>query len=712
MKRLNWLGKRCDTGECFAATVPGNIQQDYAAFCGWGDLNYGNNCKRYEEIEDCTWEYRTTFSMPLKAGERCFFVTNGIDYRCELLLNGTPLNQHEGMFSSFEVDLTDHLLEENELTVRILPHPKRADAPVCRDQADRSCKYPASYGWDWHPRILPSGIWNDAYLDCRNQGTIRNCEVRYALAEDYSRATVTFDADCDTPVTYSLYDENGACVYEGREKEFLLESPHLWWCNGQGAPTLYTWQVRSETDERIGKIGFRRVELRMNAGAWQTPSEFPKTRSTPPITLTLNGRRIFAKGSNIVSPDVFFGPLDRERYRELVTLAKDANMNILRCWGGSGIFKEDFFSLCDEMGIMLWQEFPLACNLYTNDPHYMQILEQEGRAIVRRLRQHPAVVLWCGGNELFNRWSGMTDQSMPLRLLNKICFEEDPETPFIATSPLMGMAHGGYVFYDEDSDREVYQMFGDSRCTAYTEFGVPSVASPEYLRSFIPEDELYPPREGTAWETHHAFGAWHGDTWLCLSIMERYFGKLHSLEEICEKSNWLQCEGYKAIFEEARRQKPYCSMAINWCFNEPWKTAANNSLLSYPAIPKPAYTAVKNSLQSVLPSAKLPKFSYFDGDVLEADLFLLNDSAERVSDTVKVTVAIGDAVYSLLDWKTPVSGEHENVEGPTVRLLLPRVDGADRLKLTLESEHYGKNEYVLHYRTKEIKKINKKILNV
>ena len=254
-------------------------------------------------------------------------------------------------------------------------------------------------------------------------------------------------------------------------------------------------------------------------------------------------------------------------------------------------------------------------------------------------------------------------------------------------------------------------MFADSRNTAYTEFGVPSVASPAYLKSFIPEDELYPPRAGTAWETHHAFGAWHGDTWLCMSILERYFGKLHSLEEIYEKSNWLQCEGYKAIFEEARRQKPYCSMAINWCFNEPWKTAANNSLLSYPAQPKPAYGAVQSSLKTIVPSARLKKFSYSDGDVLEADLYLLNDSTACVCDTVRATVLLDEVAYPLLDWSTPTSGEGENVQGPTVRLTLPRVDGVDRLTLVLESERYGRNEYVLHYRTKTVKKANKKILN-
>ena len=713
MKRLNWFGRKENEAEWFSASVPGNIQDDYARTQNWGDLNYGDNCKRYETIEDDAWYYRAVFSHVREAGKRCFFVTGGIDYEWGLLLNGKSLLHHEGMFSSVECDLEDGLTEgENELIVKIYPHPKRADAPVSRDQADRSCKYPASYGWDWHPRILPSGIWNDAYLEFRTSGYVRDCEVSYVLSEDFDRAEVTFAVDCDAPVTCELLDANGKTVYSGDAGTFTLADPALWWCNGQGEPTLYTWRVRSADHERTGKIGFRRAELRMNGGAWLDPADFPKSRSCPPITLTLNGRRIFAKGSNLVSPDVFLGNVTRERYRELVSLAKDANMNIFRIWGGSGVGKRDFFELCDEMGIMIWQEFPLACNAYTGEPHYMRVLEQEARAIVRSCRRHPSVVLWCGGNELFNKWSGMTDQSMPLRLLNKICFEEDPRTPFIATSPLMGMAHGCYVFYDESSDREVYRMFGESNATAYTEFGVPSVPSPSYLESFIPKDELYPPREGTSWETHHAFGAWHGDTWLCMSVMERYFGKLNSLEEIYEKSNWLQCEGYKAIFEEARRQKPHCSMAINWCYNEPWKTAANNSLLCYPALPKPAYYAVGESLRSVLPSARLERFAYQNGDVLEAELWLLNDSNERVRDTVRASLHIGEEVIELLEWHTPLSEVNANVAGHTVKCVLPRVEGVDRITLVLESDCFGSSQYTLAYRIAEPKKLPKKILNM
>ncbi|MBQ2271940.1 MAG: hypothetical protein II337_00605, partial [Clostridia bacterium] len=439
------------------------------------------------------------------------------------------------------------------------------------------------------------------------------------------------------------------------------------------------------------------VELVMEEEHWTEPHGFPKSRSYPPVKICLNGRKVFAKGSNFVSPDIFSGTWNRDTYLPLVSLAKEGNMNIFRMWGGSGVQKDVFFDLCDEYGIMVWQEFPLACNDYVNDAHYLAILEQEATAIVRNLRQHCSLVLWCGGNELFNGWSKMTDQSHALRLLNKICYDNDRNTPFLATSPLAGMAHGCYLF--SYNGQEVYELFNKSHYTAYTEFGVPSLPPAEYLKTFIPEDQLFPPEEGGVWELHHAFHSWcFRDTWIGIDTMEKYFGKITSLEDLVRYGEWLQSEGYKAIFEEARRQKPYCSMAINWCYNEPWKTAANNSLLCYPAIPKAAYFAVANSLKPTVPSARLQKFSYKSGETFSAEIWLLNDSPNAVEeDEISVSLEIGGNVIDLLTWKNGPCGADTNLRGHIVQCLLPKINGVECFTLRLRSEKYGENSYCLHY---------------
>jgi beta-mannosidase len=284
-------------------------------------------------------------------------------------------------------------------------------------------------------------------------------------------------------------------------------------------------------------------------------------------------------------------------------------MNLLRMWGGAPVQKEAFFEMCDEMGLMVWQEFPLACNAYPDDTHYLRVLDSESRAIIQRLRSHPSVVFWCGGNELFNSWSGMTDQALPLRLLNKNCYELDAQRPYLPTSPVMGMGHGHYVFYDTDNDIEAWACFQNAQCTAYTEFGCPGPSPVEVLKTFIPESELFPPRVGTSWESHHAFGVWMENSWLFPEVIERYFGASDSLEAMVAKGELLQCEGYKGLFEEARRQKPRSSMALNWCYNEAWPCAANNSLLCWPATPKPALYAVGAACRPTMASARIPNSS-------------------------------------------------------------------------------------------------------
>lgn len=691
--------------EWFSAEVPGNVQYDYARMMGWGDISVGENVTRFRQTEDYTWEYRTQLRYDVAEDETAFFVSEGVDYRFDLLLDGRLVLEHEGMFTRVQTQLPRQ--DGCELVVRIHAHPKRESAEFeDRQQADICVKPPVGYEWDWHPRMLVSGLWQEAYVETRTKDYIRRCEPFYTLSEDYSSAEIRFETECDAPVDITLFDPDGQKI--GTGSRFVIENPRLWWCNGQGEPALYTYTAKTPGCTRTGQIGLRRVRLIMNEGAWNEPHLFPKGRSVAPIQLELNGRRVFAKGSNWVNPDIFNGRIDRARYETLITLARDANMNIFRCWGGSGVNKPAFYELCDQLGIMVWVEFPLACNNYIGTPHYLKVLGQEATAILLSLRSHPSVVMYCGGNELFNDWSLMTDQSLALRLLNKLCYELDMERPFIMTSPIFGMGHGGYTFYDPDQDCDVFTLFQNAHCTAYTEFGVPGVTDLENLKKIIPEDELFPIRNMGSWKLHHAFGAWGAQRWLCMDVLERYAQEpLDSLEKVVRLAGWLQCEGYKAIFEEARRQAPYCSMAINWCYCEPWITAAGNSLITYPTQEKPAYYAVKAALRPVMASARIPRFDWSAGECLNAQLWLLNDSPEAAQKTVEVSVELAGKEYPLLTWNSGEVGANENRIGPTVNWVLPDVDATD-MTLHLKAGE-ASSEYRLCYRRSRTVEISRQM---
>ena len=710
-----WLGARIHKDEIspwFDATVPGNIQEDYAKANGYPDHNFGDNCKLFELLEDDGWLYRTTVTYEAEPGQRVFFVTRGIEYEYEVRLGGKTLAYHEGMFSALELDITEALAESNDLQIYIYPHPKREGAPVCRDQADQSCKPAVEYNWDWHPRLLVSGLWNDTYIETRNVTDLTACEVTYELSSDLKTAELTFETDGDA--VFELYDPNGDLLYQGKEPKVTLSDVKLWWCAGHGEQNLYTWKAVGATNTLSGRVGFRRVKLVMNGGAWEIPSAFPKSRSTPPITIELNGRRIFAKGSNWVNPDIFNGRINREVYEPLLKLVKAANMNILRCWGGAIIDKEPFFELCDELGIMIWQEFPLACNNYKGTKRYLKVLEQEATAIIKRLRSHPCLALWCGGNELFNNWSKMTDQSFALRLLNKLCYELDWNTPFISAAPLMGMGHGHYSFMDLPSGQTVFEMFRKSHNTAYSEFGVPSIAEMDVLREIIPEELLQDPQPNSPWETHKGYGSWTQageDSWLCMYIINEIFGRQRCMEAYIDKSNWLQCEGLKCIFEEARRQKPHCSMALNWCFDEPWINCAGPVIVTYPCRPKNSYYAVSEALRDVMPSAGIPFFRWESGSLFNAELWMLNDSPAEVSDTVEVYLEVLGNKTHILSWNTGTLPAGENKRGHIIQALLPEVTEQTEFFITLESAH-GASRYRLLLKPKVIPVYDPHALNV
>jgi len=669
------------------AAVPGAVQLDWSRARGLPDLAVGQNVRLYDGLEDSHWLYRTRLPQARPgAGEELVFACDGVDYACEVRLEGRTVLRHEGLFTAFEVDLTG-CPPGAELEILILPAPKLPGAPPGPAQASHACKPAVSYGWDWHPRLIPLGLWAGAGFIVRPRAHLRRVDFAYTLGEDFSHAAITVSAETAGGAAqprWRLLDAEGTPVVESASAGAQLRAPRLWWTHDHGEPYLYTLEVAAGGDTYRCPVGFKRVRLVMPEGGWSYPSAYPKSRSHPPVTVELNGRVIFAKGSNWVNADIFPGAITADLLRPLLRLAREANFNLLRCWGGAIVNPEPFFDQCDELGLLVWQEFPLACNRYPDTAAYLRVLDQESRSIIGRLRQHPCLGLWCGGNELFNAWSGMTDQSLPIRLLNRNCYELDPATPFLPTAPVDGMGHGDYRFRDE-AGREVFEIFQRARNTAYSEFGCPGPSPVAYLKAIIPEAELWPPRPGTSWQTHHGFGAWVADptSWLCTATLEHYFGPPGDLESLVARGSWLQCVAYQAIFEEARRQKPGCAMALSWCFNEPWPSAASNCIVNWPAQPKPAYHAARLACRPVLASARFAKFQWRAGETFSAQIWLLNDSPDALPEgELEVTLAAGGPPVRLLSWAFPPSAPGTNLAGPALQAVLPSV-AADAFELAL-----------------------------
>ena len=707
------------------AAVPGAVQLDWARAENWPPYWLAEESKRYRWMEDVWWTYRTRVTVPPpEPGGAVRFECGGIDYQFAVLLDGRVVHEQEGMNTPFAVDLTAYAGRTAELAIRVAPVPKSRPSPDDRAQANHSFKPAVSYDWDFHPRLVPLGLWQPAAVVVHPALRIETAEATYRLNDNLSAASLdlhcTLTPQAGARLQWQLLAPGDERVVLERELPAVspeiawrdeLPWPQLWWPHDHGAQPRYTHVVRlvdaagAVRAERRWRTGFRRARLVQYPGQWSTPAgnQFPKPRTEPPITLEINGRRIFAKGSNWVCPEIFPGTGDGARLAPLLRLARESHFNLLRCWGGAAVMPDAFFELADELGLMVWQEFTLACNCYPDTPAYLAVVDRESRTLLRRLRPHPSIVLWCGGNELFNNWSGMDDQSLVLRLLDRNCYELDPLTPFLPTSPVGGMAHGHYVFWDHETEREVWSLFQQASATAYTEFGVPGAANADVLRRILPAEELWPPRAEGSWKHHHAFASWTPGHHLCLAVLERYFGPIDSLEQLVALSQWMQGEGLRGVFEEARRQKPRAAMALSWCFVEPWPAAANLSLVCWPAEPKGSLATVAAACRPVLASARIPRFHWAPGDAFEPELWLLNDRPEPLPAlAVEAVLEAGEMRFPLAAWQSPPAPSDTNVRGPRAHFVLPDL-GTDRF--TLRVSVAGRPElescYVLSFRRAE-----------
>ena len=695
--------------EPVGATVPGAVQLDYAAAKNYAPYYYGTNFEQFAWTEDEYFFYDTALDFNCDAGETALLCFDGIDYEYEISLDGKKICEGKGAFTPVTLDVTSYAGRKTSLRVTVFPIPKLSGVSG-RTQASASCKPPSSYSWDWHPRLVPSGIWKDAHLDIISVGSPRDLEVAYRLSDDLKQATVNADVKIygDGVLTAELISQGGAVVASetkrGRDRETVsftltVDDPELWYPRCYGEQPRYTLRVSGASSvER--KLGFRRTRLVLNDGSTIFEAGFPKGPIAAPMQLEINGVKVFAKGSNWVNTEIFPSLATPERYDELIQLAYDNNMNMFRMWGGQYINHDYFYDKCDELGIMIWQEFMLSCNCYPDDDAYLDVLEKEASTIIESLRTHPCLAFWCGGNELFNSWSGMTLQAHALRLLDKLCYEHDRNTPFNMTSPLHGVSHGSYIkVVYPDAERRAgdlshgHEFICDvkaSKSTAYTEFGCNGASPKEYILKYIMDEQNYADcnEQNDIWREHHAFRAWNESCWIGIPDVIYFFGGYDGVDDLIEKSIYLQDLCYKTMFEEMRRQAPLCSMAINWDFNEPWPCAAGNSLVNWPAEPKSALSAVGEALRPTILSLELPHNRFLTGETMQASVWVLNDNASEAPAAAAEVYLISNGVKTkLADIATNSVEARKNGKFGGFEFIVPE-DLSTRFTIALEcTEH-------------------------
>ena len=631
-----------DTVGWIPAEVPGTVLIDLWRAGEVPDPYFGRNSLFCEWVPERTWIYRKRFRVEHPAA-RTLLRFEGVDHAARYFLNGEEIGASEGMYRPAAFEVGERLREDNHLAV-VIDRAPDCEPQVGRTERVRIHKSRMGYGWDFCPRMVHQGIWDDVVLVATGAVRIEDVWVRPLLAADLASAEVQIEirtsgaggaAEVMLRAGQHTVAAGKANLDGGRAfLSFEIATPAVWWPNGSGAQPLYHAEVRvvdgdgRESDRRSVRFGVRRVEMDSNDGA---------DPSARPYTFVVNGRRLYLCGWNWVPIDVAYGPRRDGKLDHLLGLARRAGVNQLRVWGGGLIERADFYDRCDQLGLMVWQEFSLSSSGIeskpSDDPAYLAALAADARAIVPRRRNHPSLVLWCGGSELESAdGRPLDDQEPALAALRDVVYELDPDRAWLPTSPSGpvfesrvaeterqpgGGLHDVHGPKEHQGPEEHYRRCDRATSLLASEFGVEGMSNRRALEALIPAHHRWPTgRENRIYS--HLGARWNNEP-----LVQKSFGGFADLDALRRASQYLQADGLRYAIEANRRRMGQNSGSIPWQMNESYPNAWCTSAIDYRGQPKPAYHAVRRAYAPLLVCAQLDSPLLGGIEELSAEVWLV-----------------------------------------------------------------------------------------
>ena len=657
-------------------SVPGCPHHDLWRLGEIPDPYIERNSLLCEWIPQRTWLYKKEFTVDEKVKGQCVQLHfEGVDYQAEFFLNGESLGTHIGMFTPAAFDVTEKLRygSQNLLAVVIEAAPFE-ESQVGRTSRVHTSKTRMNYWWDFCPRLIHLGIWDDVYLELTGPVHIADVFVRPRLSARFHHAevAVTTELHSVAPITADVevtLRYGGAVIARQQTRHSLevghtkLEScldviaPRLWWPNGYGKQELYEADVRVTlpgTDEvkqedisafRSISFGIRQIELAHNESA---------AAAALPYTFVVNGRKIYAKGWNWVPMDVMYSLPQPAKLEHLLTLAKNAHVNLLRVWGGGLIEREAFYKQCDHLGILVWQEFIQSSsgidNLPSTSPEYLDMVRECAEQIIPRKRNHPSLAVWCGGNELSGDAVQPLDDSHPaLAALKTAVKRLDPDRLWRSTSPsgpIFGNSletiarapsglhdvHGPWEFQGVTKQ---YELYNRGASLFHSEFGVEGITNLRALNATLTKKHQLPVDLDNPYWFHR--GAW----WVKRREWDTAFGEMHDIKTLVRATQFMQADGLRYALEADRRRKYHNSGTLPWQFNEPYPMAACTSAVDYYGHPKPAYYTVASAYAPLLISATFDTLAWGGCAHFEVEAWVCNSREQSYKDTILCMRLIG-----------------------------------------------------------------------
>jgi beta-mannosidase len=659
LNQENWKFKQENKENWLPANVPGTVHTDLLANHIIENPFYGTNEKDLQWIENENWNYKTSFviSKSELKNKNIDLQFEGLDTYATVFLNGKPILEANNMFRTWKISVKKYLVGgENHLEIKFKSavqegkiQAKKLNYTLPGDEKVFTRKAQYQYGWDWGPRFVTAGIWKNVKLTFWNEAKIENVKFEQKeLNKEEAKINFEFTLKVQNEGEYQIY--LGAKPYEFQLKKgtntvkipIEIKNPILWWCNGLGVPHQYVFQFKLQSNEKVLddktlKIGLRTIELIQEKDKIGTSFYFK-----------LNGIPVFMKGANYIPDDSFMPRVSDSIYKIRIKDAVEANMNMLRVWGG-GIYADDaFYDECDKNGILVWQDFMFACAMYPGDEAFLVNVKQEVIDNVNRLQNHPSLAIWCGNNEndegwknwgwqkqynyskadsikIWNDYEKLFHQLIPKTLDSLLPKNKNiywPSSPSIGWGRKESLTQGDSHYWGVWWGKEPFEIYEKKVGRFMSEYGFQGVPNLETFKNFAKKEDLSLNSETIKNHQKHPTGYETIDEY-----MKRDFINPTNFEDYIYVSQLLQADGMKTAIEAHRRAKSYCMGTLYWQFNDCWPVTSWSSV-DYFGNWKAFHYQVKRSYENLLISVQEEKDSY--------KIFVINDDLEAISGNLKI----------------------------------------------------------------------------
>ncbi len=673
----NWSFRNKGDSKWLPASVPGTVHTDLIANNIIPDPFVSDNEKKVAWVENEDWLYQKTFQISKKdlANNHIELVCEGLDTYAKVYVNGSLVITADNMFRNWNTEIKKLLKEgNNKIFIEFSSAVKKGKElakelsytlPGDEKVFTRKAQY--QYGWDWGPRLVTCGIWKNIKLNFWSDVKIRNVYYNQKILND-SIAEIEFTTEIESAnnstINLSVAENSNIkkeniVLHKGKnniKSIYTIKNPKRWWCNGLGNPNLYLFHLKIESilyssssveyhidgllnsgpiDKKELQIGLRTIEL------LQEKDSIGKS-----FYFKLNGIPVFMKGANFIPPDNFLSRVTKEKYQEIIQSAIDANMNMLRVWGGGTYADDEFYNECDKKGILVWQDFMFACAMYPGNNSFLENIKQEISEQTQRLRNHPSIALWCGNNEIdegwvnwgwqkqhnyseadsSNIWNDYTNlfQKQIPTILDSLGIDRNL---YWQSSPSIGWGHkeslrqGDSHYWGVWWGMEPFENYTIKVGRFMSEYGFQGMPSKNVLKNIFENDAWTLNSEKLKVHQKHPKGFETIEEY-----MQRDYRKPKDFTNYVYVSKLLQAEGMKTAIEAHRRAKSPdgsgCMGTLYWQLNDCWNSVSWSSI-DYSGTWKALHYQAKKSYEQILISA--------NEENEKLNIYIINDELKTIN---------------------------------------------------------------------------------